>query len=88
MGIEGLTRRLHMVIEQLEAQEIEVKNLARMQGVPPQSLRNRDGSYVMTPILLAQAQALSALQALESRKRRWRNVDPDDPKRGDHARTS
>ena len=74
MGPEGMKRRLYTLIENLEAQEATAKKLARVMGVAHEELQRKDGTYVMTPILLAQAQALSTLQSLQaSEKRKWRN---------------
>lgn len=75
MGHEGTKRRLHKVIEQLEVQEAAIIEEARSMGMTPELVRTRDGGYLMLPLLVAQAQALSALQALEADKRHWRNVD-------------
>lgn len=70
MGPEGMKRRLYLLIEDLEAQAKEVRVQAAKQGVSPEQLLHRDGSYVMTPILLAQAQALAALQSLQASEKK------------------
>lgn len=70
MGPEGMKRRLYVVIEQLEKQEAEVKRLAEDQMCKPEELRTRDGSYLMIPILTAQAQALAALQSLQASEKK------------------
>lgn len=70
MGPEGLKRRLYVVIENLEAQAAEVQRLADEQMCKPEELRTRDGNYIMIPIITAQAQALSALQALQAAEKK------------------
>lgn len=55
-----LGKRLSETYSQVETQINEVMALAREMKIPPSRVRYQDGTFVMTPLLLAKAHILAA----------------------------
>lgn len=51
-------------LELVDLQIEEVKELAKSMGLPPQKVRVTDGTWAMTPLLVAKVQLLHALTLL------------------------
>lgn len=56
------------LLKQIDAQIDEVKTAANARGLRPEQMRDSSGSWVMSPLLLAKAQAHASLVLLQSRK--------------------
>lgn len=63
-----LRRDTVQLLKQIDAQIKEVEEQARQVGVPPEKLRDRSGNWVMSPLLLAKAQAYSTLVQLQVKR--------------------
>jgi len=63
---DSLRRDVIAVIKEIDAQIDEVKEQAARMGVPPQKMRDMNGNFVMSPLLLAKAQAYGSLIQLQS----------------------
>lgn len=70
MEPKAIKRRLEFVLDELETQEATIKATAYKMGIAPEEMLNRDGDFVMVAVLLAQAQALSALQLIQESEKR------------------
>jgi hypothetical protein len=55
------------LIRQIDAQIEEIKAAAALQGCKPEELRDGVGNWVMSPLLLAKAQAYSTLVNLQTK---------------------
>lgn len=63
---DSLRRDVIAIIKQIDAQLDEVKEEASRMGIPPQKMRDTNGNFVMSPLLLAKAQAYGSLIQLQS----------------------
>lgn len=61
-----LRRDMVQLLKQVDAQIDTVKQEAARIGVDPLEMRDTQGNYVMSPLLLAKVQALAALVQLNS----------------------
>lgn len=64
----ALRRDLMRLVEQINVQIETVRAEAESLDIPPEKLRDANGSWAMTPLLLAKAHAYSALTALQTKK--------------------
>jgi hypothetical protein len=60
-----LRRQTVAVMKGVDAQMREVEETAASRGVPAETFKAPDGTYVMTPLLLAKSQCLATLTALQ-----------------------
>jgi hypothetical protein len=60
-----LTARLEITLEQLDATVDAIERTAAAEGIDPYAMRWSDGSHALAPVLVAQAQVLAALVALD-----------------------
>lgn len=63
-----LRRDTLALLKQIDLQIIQVQRQATQMGIEPHQLRQSDGSWSMTPLLLAKAQAYSTLVLLQTQK--------------------
>lgn len=63
-----LRRNTLGLLQQIEVQIDEVKEEAKRMGIPPEKLRNYNGEWAMSPLLLAKAQVYSTLVLLQAKK--------------------
>jgi hypothetical protein len=62
-----LRRDTIKLIKQIDAQIAEVQEEATRMGIPPEKLRDTNNNWVMSPLLLAKAQAYSSLVLLQAK---------------------
>lgn len=62
-----LRRDTVQIIKAIDAQIDEIKRDGAGRGIPTEKLRDSNGNYVMTPLLLAKAQAYNTLVLLQTR---------------------
>ena len=55
------------LLKSIEAQINQVKKEARQTGITPEEMRDANRNWVMSPLLLAKAQAYSTLVMLQTR---------------------
>jgi hypothetical protein len=60
-----LRRDTIQLLKQIEAQISEVHEEARRMGIPPEKMRDANGNWVMSPLLLAKAQTYGMLVLLQ-----------------------
>lgn len=65
-----LRRDTVKLISQINAQIDEVSRQAKEMGIAPYELRDGNGSWVLTPLLLAKAQAYGTLVLLQANNKR------------------
>jgi hypothetical protein len=65
-----LRRSLVALIKQIDAQIAEVEKDAASKHIAPTQLRDTNGGWVLTPLLLAKAQAYGALVQINERERK------------------
>lgn len=71
---ETLRREMFLLLNMIDAQIDEVKKQADEMGCRPEQVQNPDGSWALSPLLLAKVQAVSTLAQLnEPRPRRSRS---------------
>lgn len=63
-----LRRDTLRLLKQIDAQITEVANEASRQGISPAEMRDGNGSWAMSPLLLAKAQAYGTLVQLQMKK--------------------
>ncbi len=63
-----LRRDTVQLLGQIDAQINEVKQFAAGRGIKPVQVRDDHGNWVMSPLLLAKAQAYSTLVTLQAKK--------------------
>lgn len=63
-----LRRDTIQLINQIDAQINEVKEEAQQMGIPPEKMRDSNDNWVMSPLLLAKAQAYATLVQLQVKK--------------------
>lgn len=63
---DSLRRDTMALIREIDAQIEEVKETATRMGIPSQKLQDTNGNWVMSPLLLAKAQAYHSLILLQS----------------------
>ena len=63
-----LRRDVIQLLKQIEHQIGQVNHQAKQMGIEPHQLRESNGSWSLTPLLLAKAQAYSALVLLHTKK--------------------
>lgn len=68
INVDILRRDTVQLLREIETQIKEVKEEAERMGIPPEKLRDRNDGWVMSPLLLAKAQAYSTLVQLQAKK--------------------
>ena len=63
-----LRRDTIQLIKQIDAQIEEVKEEAKKIGIPPEKMRDANGNWVMSPLLLAKTMAYATLVQLQTKK--------------------
>jgi hypothetical protein len=63
-----LRRDTVRLIKQIDAQIKEVEEEAQRAGIPPEKLRDSHNNWVMSPLLMAKAQAYNTLVLLQTGK--------------------
>jgi hypothetical protein len=63
-----LRRDTVQLLKEIDAQIKEVKEEARRLGIPPEKFRDHNNNWVMSPLLLAKAQAYSMLIQLQVKR--------------------
>ena len=63
-----IRNRLESTLVDINRQIAAVIDIARKQGVEPEQIMSADGHHLMTPLLLARAQALNGLAVLHDKK--------------------
>lgn len=69
MHIGTLRTELRITLSELEAQINAVRDLAKTEGCESYMLRDLRGEFMLTPLLTAKANALSALTSLQPTKK-------------------
>ena len=65
----ALRRETMQLINQINVQIEQVRAEAEIRNIPPEKLRDSEGNWAITPLLLAKAQAYSTLAILQAKKR-------------------
>lgn len=66
---DALRKEVVALLRQIDDQIAEIRREAYSQKIRPTDLRDNNGSWVMSPLLLAKAQAYSTLVALNEPRR-------------------
>lgn len=69
MHVGTLRTELRITLSELEAQINAVRDLAKETGCESYMLRNQAGEFMLAPLLIAKASALSSLASLQVQKR-------------------
>lgn len=67
INVDILRKETVQLLQEINTQMAAVKEAAETMEIPPEKMRDSNGNWVMTPLLLAKAQAYSTLVALQKK---------------------